>query len=801
MANPQSPGITSQERQAAIVDIPSAPTSVGALIVTAERGPINTPVLISSEAQYRRIFGGPISTSYGYESVSGFFSNGGSSIWIVRVAHYTDITNAATLTAVKASTTLQTIAATATAGARSSSAETFDLEPGEQLDLAIDGGGTQSFVFAATAGSKTSGNSAPFALTNGNTLIVSVDGGPDQTVTFVTADFSAIGAATALEVAYVLNRDLVGCQALIAGSDVILRSDVRGTGSSIEITGGTDAAAFAFPAGATAGTGDVANIDAVTAAEVVSKLSTLTGATAAAAAGVVTVTSGTTGASSTVAVVGSTTATNLGFTGTGTGSATSATNALTLTAASEGAFGNNYRVTSTRTELLATTTAAAITVSVALSTLNLTSTTRLRVGDTVRFDDGANIERAVVSNINGTAIEFASFTPAATLASGSNVYVEHFTLAFFESGEQIVQYTELRSSSLAGIRWVENVINSTDNPEVFFDADDLALTPSPSVDPRPSNVAAPGQAFASGVDGGGVVDSDYVGSAASALGLYALSTTVINMISIPGQTTATVHGGIETFVNLRKTVMGIIEVPQGTATAAAAVTYVQTTANLAHDNLAIYSPWITINDPLTNLPTEFPPSGFIQGLFAGVERRRNIAKAPAGAKDGKFQGTRDVEKQWVETADTDILYPAKINPILAKPEGILVFGSRTLGLADELRQVAKRRVMNYAISSIESGTRFILFEDNEPETRARFRKSVQAFLLQMWRNKLLAGASASEAFFVICDESNNPPSVENAGKFYARIGLRFKNTIEFAIYEFEQDLRALQAELAAAGLS
>ena len=80
----------------------------------------------------------------------------------------------------------------------------------------------------------------PFALSDGQNLTVVIDEGTPQVVTFVTADFASIGAATALEVARVLNRDLTDCRAYITGADELaLFSLETGRRSRVQITGGT----------------------------------------------------------------------------------------------------------------------------------------------------------------------------------------------------------------------------------------------------------------------------------------------------------------------------------------------------------------------------------------------------------------------------------------------------------------------------------------------------------------------------------------------------------------------------------
>jgi hypothetical protein len=85
-----------------------------------------------------------------------------------------------------------------------------------------------------------------FALADAETLLVSVDGGAEQTATFNTGDFADIGNATAAEVLAVLNTDITGQTSEERGTKVVMRSDTTGYASSIEVTGGTAAAALGF---------------------------------------------------------------------------------------------------------------------------------------------------------------------------------------------------------------------------------------------------------------------------------------------------------------------------------------------------------------------------------------------------------------------------------------------------------------------------------------------------------------------------------------------------------------------------
>jgi hypothetical protein len=61
-------------------------TDVAAFVGVAERGPVQTPVAVTSWAQFQSVFGNFIPQGYLAYSVKAFFENGGNRCWVVRVA-------------------------------------------------------------------------------------------------------------------------------------------------------------------------------------------------------------------------------------------------------------------------------------------------------------------------------------------------------------------------------------------------------------------------------------------------------------------------------------------------------------------------------------------------------------------------------------------------------------------------------------------------------------------------------------------------------------------------------------------
>jgi len=314
-------------------------TSRAAAVGLTERGPIGTRTTVFSAEEYRKYFGGYIDNDDSDLSVAvdSFFDNGGTALDVVRTCHYTDISDPDSYTAVIGTLDLETYTSgTPTSGSETSSGtEPFELAPADTLLIDVDAGGVQTITFNATAGYVDSSDTFPVGDQVGLTLNLSVDGGSTFTVTFGTA-------TTVAELVNDINAEgIPGLHAYESGGQVRIQSDNPGTNSSIAIiAGGTNTITWGAPV---AGTGDVANIYAVTAAEAEAHIeATLTGASVdVETGGEITITSSTTGTSSSVQMTG-TAQTKFGFDGAvHSGSTAGTTTTLTVNGKTEGEYANS----------------------------------------------------------------------------------------------------------------------------------------------------------------------------------------------------------------------------------------------------------------------------------------------------------------------------------------------------------------------------------------------------------------------------------------------------------------------------
>jgi phage tail sheath protein FI len=198
---------------------------------------------------------------------------------------------------------------------------------------------------------------------------------------------------------------------------------------------------------------------------------------------------------------------------------------------------------------------------------------------------------------------------------------------------------------------------------------------------------------------------------------------------------------------------------------------------------ALYYPWIQVMDPVTNRPTNIPPSGHMAGIWGRNDATRGVHKAPAnevvlGAIGLAYQTTK---------GEQDTLNPNGVNCIRAFPgRGIRVWGARTLTSDPAWRYINVRRLFNFVEKSIENGTQWVVFEPNDRKLWARVRRDVTAFLKVVWRSGALFGSSPGEAFYVKCDDELNPPESRDLGRLIIEIGMAPVKPAEFVIFRISQ---------------
>lgn len=201
---------------------------------------------------------------------------------------------------------------------------------------------------------------------------------------------------------------------------------------------------------------------------------------------------------------------------------------------------------------------------------------------------------------------------------------------------------------------------------------------------------------------------------------------------------------------------------------------------------ALYYPWVYIYLPVINAVVPMPPSGPVLGRYAHTDNSVGVFKPPAGIEDGALQSVAMLEQQ-VSDADQDKMNPQGVNAIRNFINyGNVIYGARTTSMDPDWAYLSVRRLFIYVEQSLKQSLQWVVFEPNNAALWAAVTSDVTAFLHTIWQQGGLFGASASEAYFVTCDESNNPPDTRMQGLLYIDIGMAPVYPAEFMIIRITQ---------------
>lgn len=733
-----------QEEQPRIRNIQGVATAVAVALGVTEKGPVSTPVLTTSGEEWTKVFGGHIVNSDLASQVEGFYNNNpGGQLWTVRIVHYTDVSSSATKTSVKATEQISTGTTAPSSGTiLGTSASPFAMSPNDTLIASIDGAGNQTATFLAAAATRDS-VAGPYVLADGQTLTVIMDSGSLQTITVHTSNFVAIGAATAAEVAAVINSQLVGGSASVVGGAVRITSDSRGTGSHVHVTGGSANAALTFSTVTSNGTGNVANILAVTAAEVIAVLAAVfVTATITQESGHIRIRSNTTGASSSVHVINTSvgTPTELGF---DFATHSGATGAALPTIQFDGKYDGTY--------------ANALSVAVLASSSGNPDAFNLEV-----LSGALIVERFPNLSMDDTNPRYLE-----TIFNDP------------DNGSQLLQATDLE---LAGTTNQRRPANGTFGPlttgndgltslgDTDFIGDPAGGTGLRALDQTLGLriLTIPGQATAA------------IHNAMITYAEIIRSGEMFAVLDSPAGLTAV---QVQTYVVTTAALRGLSEFG------------------------AIYWPRIKVLNPSVALFGNVPqivvaPSLHIAGMYGRVDGSKpgGVYVPPAGEATGRLVGALGVETNEVlDEGKRDVIFPDLINPIAIYPgTPVHCDGARTLKDNGNFPTIGERRGVIFIEQSIKDFLRASKHKANNDDLRAAVERSVLSFMIVQMNNDAFQTKNPNTAFLVDVSSALNPPSVVFARQLKIRLGVATNKPAEFIILLVSQDTRALEQELAQA---
>lgn len=297
------------------------------------------------------------------------------------------------------------------------------------------------------------------------------------------------------------------------------------------------------------------------------------------------------------------------------------------------------------------------------------------------------------------------------------------------------------------------------------------------------------KAMAGGSDGSAVTSADVTvsGLEASEKGIYAFDkVSDILLVILPDFAgDSAVDGAAIGWCDTKTDRFYICTTPSGYETDKVR-DYKQNVLARISKNAAMYWPWVYITDPVTNKTSLFPPLGHVAGVYARTINNKNVSKAPAGQDDGQLRFVVGCERE-LKDSEMAIVNPIGVNSILKRSTvGTAVWGARTLDVDSEWRYVQVRMLALFLEKSIYNSTHWINFENNDPELWGRIKFQLNAFFGNLFRAKYFSGVTEKEAFFIVCDETNNPQDSIDAGRVFIDVGFAPKKPAEFVIFRLSQ---------------
>jgi phage tail sheath protein FI len=296
--------------------------------------------------------------------------------------------------------------------------------------------------------------------------------------------------------------------------------------------------------------------------------------------------------------------------------------------------------------------------------------------------------------------------------------------------------------------------------------------------------------LANGSDGTAVASSDIISPALAVdqAGLYAFGQVdeLMQLVASDFQTDVTVSDALITYAELMKDKFVILTVPHG-LDPQEAVNWKKFQLNRHTSYAALYYPHIKIMDPVSEVAVDVPCGGHIAGVYARTDANKNVGKAPAGTEDGRLNWSVGLELDLTPT-QVGVCNPEKINCLVQWPHtGRCVWGARSLDIAGgEWPFIQMRRLFMFLEKSVFRATHAHVFKNNGPALWSAIQTQITNFLLGLYQAGYFAGNSPDQAFFVICDRTNNPQNTVDQGIVFCDIGVAPNKPAEFIVFRFQQ---------------
>jgi phage tail sheath protein FI len=289
-----------------------------------------------------------------------------------------------------------------------------------------------------------------------------------------------------------------------------------------------------------------------------------------------------------------------------------------------------------------------------------------------------------------------------------------------------------------------------------------------------------------GDDGGPLTDYDVIGSATDGTGMFALrAANVFNLMCIPPLARERDVGLSTLMIAARfcrdRHAMLVIDPPATWHSASAALAELRNWP-FRSENAVMYFPRVVALDRLRGRHETFGSCGAAAGMIVRVDETWPVWAAAEGEDAILRPGLRpasvvtEPERTRLTQAGVNTLASVRSTQRAAASPRTLAAGSSG---SPDWKYLSARRLALFVTASIESGTRWLLFEKNAEPAWQRARAQVESFLEGLEQQGAFAGSMAEESYFVICDERVNEARTIAEGKIKLLFGIAITKPSDF----------------------
>ena len=376
----------------------------------------------------------------------------------------------------------------------------------------------------------------------------------------------------------------------------------------------------------------------------------------------------------------------------------------------------------------------------------------------------------------------------ATISSGSATGdTPTFNVVVYYNGSAVETWSEL-SLNPDNARYIEAVLN---NYSAYVQAYDIMKNGGSvwAAGTEYTVTAVANATFSAGADGVALTDGDWATSLRLLDNIEGQLT-----INLVGQSSTTIISdaidyvtAVEGSTSYRKNSFLVID-PDKTLVSTADINTRIQGYGTGSSYAAVYYPMLSMSNPAVRGAAALRdtyPGGAILGLYQRVDAERGVGRAPAGyayTLQNAFGTTVNFNESAVGT-----LYNNHVNTLKSVPgAGVIINGARTLIKTDNTKYIPSRRTLNYVKAQVEEITKPALFQPNGPRLWTGIAGNISKMLNSLYSSGALAGKSAAEAFYIICDGTNNTNITIDSGEVNVEVGIALQTPAEFIVINVSQ---------------